>query len=86
MTIPPLTRTYFATQDGTPVPAVSAAEMRDIDRIAVEQTGPTLLQMMEHAGMNLALVAIEMLGRDWRRGRVLVLAGPGGIAASRSWS
>jgi NAD(P)H-hydrate epimerase len=78
MTSPSLTRTYFRTEDGTPVPAVSTAEMRDIDRIAVEQTGPALLQMMEHAGINLALSAVEMLGPGWRRGRVLVLAGPGG--------
>jgi len=78
MSSPSLTRTYFTTEDGTPVPAVTADEMREIDRIAVEQTGPTLLQMMEHAGMNLALSAIEMLGAGWQRSHVIVLAGPGG--------
>lgn len=71
-------RPLFHTVDGAPVPAISVAEMREVDRIAVEQTGPTLLQMMEHAGLNLALLAIEMLGPRWRERRVLVLAGSGG--------
>jgi len=57
------------------VPAVSVAEMREVDRVAMEQTGPTLLQMMEHAGMELAQVALEMLGDGWKSSRVIVLAG-----------
>ena len=69
-----LSRRTFRTEAGAPVPAVSAEEMREVDRIAVEDTGPTLLQMMEHAGLNLALLAIEMLGAEWRRARVIVLA------------
>ena len=52
--------------------------MLEIDRIAVEQSGPTLLQMMEHAGTNLALSALDMLGDGWRDARILVLAGIGG--------
>ncbi len=61
--------------------------MREIDRIAVEETGPTLLQMMEHAGFNLARTAIEMLG-PYRWRRILVLArsggnGAGGLSAAR---
>jgi NAD(P)H-hydrate epimerase len=52
--------------------------MREVDRVAVEQTGPTLLQMMEHAGLELALTAIDMLGDGWHDARVLVLAGTGG--------
>ena len=71
-------RPIFRSEDGIAVPAVSVQEMREIDRIAVEDTGPTLLQMMEHAGLNLALLAIEMLGPEWRRRRVIVLAGAGG--------
>ena len=38
----------------------------------------TLLQMMEHAGTELALTALDMLGPDWREKRILVLAGTGG--------
>ena len=68
----------FLTTDGLDVPPVTAAGMREIDRIAVEETGPNLFQMMENAGRNLALQAIEGLGRDWRERHILVLAGGGG--------
>src|SRR6516164_342406 len=36
------------------VPAVNAAQMREVHRIAMEETGPNLFQMMENAGRNLA--------------------------------
>lgn len=71
----------FSTEDGHSVPAVTAAEMLAIDRIAVEQSGPTLLQMMEHAGTDLALTALDMLGEAWRDARILVLVGTGGNGA-----
>lgn len=71
-------RLTFSTADGRAVPAVTAAEMLEVDRIAVEQSGPTLLQMMEHAGTDLALTALDMLGDGWRDARILVLAGSGG--------
>lgn len=63
----------FQTVDGTPIPAVTAGEMREIDRVAVDDVGLTLLQMMENAGRNLA-------GRVLERNpeRVAVLAGNGG--------
>jgi NAD(P)H-hydrate epimerase len=75
------TRVQFTTLDGLAVPAVSVAEMREVDRIAIAQTGPSLLQMLEHAGMALALSAIEMLGAGWRQARVIVLVGAGGNGA-----
>ncbi len=65
----------FITDEGIEVPAVTAAQMREVDRIAVEETGPNLFQMMENAGRNLAELAIELAGV---RARILVLAGPGG--------
>lgn len=68
----------FYTQAGIPVPAVTAEQMREVDRIAVEETGPNLYQMMENAGRNLALLAIEFLGSNWTAAKVLVLAGSGG--------
>jgi NAD(P)H-hydrate repair Nnr-like enzyme with NAD(P)H-hydrate epimerase domain len=63
--------------------------MREIDRIAIEDTGPNLFQMMENAGRNLALHALDVLGTDWRDRHTLVLAGAGGnggggICAARS--
>jgi NAD(P)H-hydrate epimerase len=68
----------FFTQDGIEVPAVTAEHMRELDRIAAEETGPNLFQMMENAGRNLALLAIALLGDVWNSARVTVLAGSGG--------
>ncbi|MGD8625786.1 MAG: NAD(P)H-hydrate epimerase [Anaerolineae bacterium] len=68
-------RALFYTEDGRPVPAVTAGQMREVDRIAVEEFGLGLLQMMENAGRNLAGNALEMLGGE---GRATVLAGAGG--------
>jgi NAD(P)H-hydrate epimerase len=66
----------FRTEQGLVVPAVSAEQMREIDRIAVQDFGLGLLQMMENAGRNLAGNVMEMLGGS--EGRVMVLAGAGG--------
>lgn len=68
----------FFTETGIVVPSVTAEQMREVDRIAVEETGPNLYQMMENAGRNLALLAIDLLGRNWSSARVVVLAGSGG--------
>lgn len=68
----------FVTDRGIRVPAVTTEQMREIDRIAVEEIGPTLFQMMENAGRNLAEVCIEVAGVGWDHARVVVLAGTGG--------
>jgi len=68
----------FQTDHGILVPAVTADQMREVDRIAVEETGPNLYQMMENAGRNLAAVALAMLGDSGTEARILVLAGSGG--------
>jgi NAD(P)H-hydrate epimerase len=68
----------FFTERGKQIPAVTAEEMREVDRIAVEETGPNLYQMMENAGRNLALLAIALLGESWRNAEIVVLAGSGG--------
>lgn len=68
----------FITEDGVAVPAITAEQMREIDRIAIKETGPNLFQMMENAGRNLASQTIHLLGRGWRGARVVVLAGGGG--------
>ena len=49
----------FPTEAGSIVPAVTAQQMREVDRIAVEDFGLGILQMMENAGRNLALNAID---------------------------
>jgi NAD(P)H-hydrate epimerase len=73
-----VTASSFVTSTGIEVAAVTAAQMREVDRIAVEETGPNLYQMMENAGRNLAALAIRLLGSEWRDERIVVLAGTGG--------
>ncbi len=68
----------FRTEDGIVVPAVTAEQMREIDRIAIEETGPNLFQMMENAGRNLATLTIDLLGTNWPEAQIIVLAGSGG--------
>lgn len=65
----------FRTQTGYSVPAVTAAEMRDVDRIAVEDVGLKLLQMMENAGRALARRVCEV---QEDTDTVVVAAGNGG--------
>jgi NAD(P)H-hydrate epimerase len=66
----------FLTEDGRPVPAVTAEQMREVDRIAVEEFNLGILQMMENAGRNLAQNVMGMLGET--TAKVTVLAGAGG--------
>ena len=56
---------------------ISVAQMRDVDRAAIE-LGLTLTRMMENAGANLAWLASAMLDGDVPGRDVIVLAGPGG--------
>ena len=66
----------FQTAGGLIVPAVAADQLREVDRIAVEDFGLGILQMMENAGRNLAQNTIDMLGGE--PGPVTILAGGGG--------
>jgi NAD(P)H-hydrate epimerase len=54
---------FFRTEDDIVVPAVTADQMLAVDRIAVEEFGLDILQMMENAGRNLALNVMDMLDR-----------------------
>ncbi|MFB6206003.1 MAG: NAD(P)H-hydrate epimerase [Haloglomus sp.] len=63
----------FRTPDGRRVPAVSADEMREVDRVAVDEAGLALPVMMENAGRSLARAV-----RERHPVRVAVLAGDGG--------
>lgn len=79
---------HFIAETGVHVPAVTAEQMRELDRIAIQDTGPNLLQMMENAGRNMALLAMELMASHWRTARVMVLAGSsgnggGGICSAR---
>jgi NAD(P)H-hydrate epimerase len=64
------------------VKGVSAAQMREVQRIAQEEYGVDILQMTENAGRAVAQVALAMLGGRGRGHRVLVLAGGGNKGAA----
>jgi NAD(P)H-hydrate epimerase len=60
------------------VPVVTASQMREVDRLMIDEAGISLTQMMENAGRALARVAVQEGGGSARRLRVAVLAGSGG--------
>jgi NAD(P)H-hydrate epimerase len=70
----------FQTEEGLVVPAVTAEQMLEVDRIAMEDFNLGILQMMENAGRNLAQNVMDMLGGDepGRWAGITVLAGAGG--------
>jgi len=66
----------FVTSGGVRVPAVTAAAMREVDRVAVEEVCLPLLSMMENAGRNLAKASRAVVGGQPRN--AVVVAGGGG--------
>jgi NAD(P)H-hydrate epimerase len=66
----------FYTEDGILVPSLTTEQMREVDRIAVEDFGLGILQMMENAGRNLAQFAATYF--EQRPVRLAILVGPGG--------
>jgi NAD(P)H-hydrate epimerase len=64
----------FPVVDRTSIPTVTMDQMREVDRIMIEDLHIELKQMMENAGRNLARLAFLR----FRPSRVVVLAGPGG--------
>jgi len=70
------------------LPALTADQMREVDRMMIEDIGITLLQMMENAGRHLATLAREKLGGKVEGKRIVVLTGKGnnsggGMVAAR---
>nr|WP_290665632.1 NAD(P)H-hydrate epimerase [Ardenticatena sp.] len=70
------------------IPTLSVAQMREVDRIMVEELGIPLIQMMEHAGRALADVARRRTGGTVQGKHIIVLAGAGhngggGLVAAR---
>jgi NAD(P)H-hydrate epimerase len=82
-----MTEQLFFTLEGKPIPYVNEAQMREVDRIAVEDFRLGVLQMMENAGRNLALHAMTML--DNQPVKIVTIAagsggnGGGGICTAR---
>ena len=81
----------FRTVTGAPVTAVTAEEMRAVDRVATDALGIDLLQMMENAGRTLAGHASDLARRpasarseDGERGEARTGAGAGIEAEDRT--
>jgi NAD(P)H-hydrate epimerase len=64
----------FPSALASSIPAVTAEQMREVDRLAVEEFGLLLIQMMENAGIRLAELALQR----FEPRAVAVLCGPGG--------
>ncbi len=78
----------FPVSRASSVPTVTAGQMAEADRLAVEEFGIDILQMMEQAGSHLAELVRAELGGDLRRRRIVVAVGTGnngagGLAAAR---
>ena len=73
-----MTSHAFVTDLGVRVPAITTDQMREIDRVAIEELGPNLYQMMENAVRNLAVTVLETLGAAWSETAITVLCGTGG--------
>jgi NAD(P)H-hydrate epimerase len=77
-------RSYAARQPDLPqvaaetLPWLSVAQMREVDRLMIEEFGIALEQMMENAGRSVGVLARRLLGGKADGGRVLVIAGSGG--------
>ena len=72
----------------TAIPALTTGQMQEVDRLMIEEYGIELIQMMENAGRNLALLAKRMLDNDIEDRPIVVLAGRGnngggGLVAAR---
>lgn len=70
------------------IPRLTTEQMRKVDRLMVEVYGISLIQMMENAGHNLALLAKRLLAYDITDRPIVVLAGRGnngggGLVAAR---
>ncbi len=78
----------FPTIPRSTLPLLSTDQMREVDRLMIEEYGIILMQMMENAGRNLADLAQAMLEDDVMDRSVLVLVGRGnngggGLTAAR---
>ncbi|HEX9037868.1 MAG TPA: NAD(P)H-hydrate epimerase [Ktedonobacterales bacterium] len=67
---------------------ISVAQMREVDRLMIEDYGIALLQMMENAGSGVATLARVRLGGALADKRIVALIGPGnngggGLVAAR---
>ena len=72
----------FAQRRISELPSVTAPQMREIQRVAQEDFGVDILQIIENAGRAGARLALGMLGGKGRGQRIVVLAGGGNKGAA----
>ncbi|MHA2294497.1 MAG: NAD(P)H-hydrate epimerase [Candidatus Hodarchaeales archaeon] len=61
------------------IPYITVDQMREVDRLMVNEYRIELIQMMENAGRNLAMLSrSRFLSSDPRESNILILAGTGG--------
>lgn len=70
------------------IQALTTEQMKEVDRLMIEDFGISLVQMMENAGRNLAELARRILGRSLDGANIAVLCGTGnngggGMVAAR---
>ena len=70
------------------IPALTTAQMAEVDRLMIEEYGILLIQMMENAGRNLAELARRIMERKLAGRKIVVLCGGGnngggGMVAAR---
>ena len=66
------------------VPAISTAQMIDVDRAMIADYKIELIQMMENAGRNLAhLARVRFFAGNPRGKKVTILAGSGALVCAR---
>ncbi len=70
------------------LPGITAPQMAEVDRIMVEELHIPVELMMEHAGLNLARIAVQYLKIKQRKLPILIVAGSGnngggGLVAAR---
>jgi len=68
---------------GLSVPAVTVEQMREVDRLMIEEYGILLIQMMENAGRNLAALVSTVARED--RARVCWCWRAGGTTEGAGW-
>lgn len=81
-------RAHFPSANAASLPAITSAQMREVDRLAIDEFDILLEQMVEHAGASLAEVVRAEVGGDLHQRRVVIAVGPGnngagGLAAGR---
>lgn len=69
-------------------PSVTVDQMREVDRMMVEEIGVSILMMMENASRNIAVMARKMLGGSVKDKKIVILCGKGnnggdGLGAAR---